>query len=90
MSDRERIEERADAAERRHEERDLMLEKRQEDYKVIEEVFDRLTLEGVFKLIRQGIISDIEGVIKSGKEARIYWGLGPKKEELAINIYYTS
>ena len=90
MSDRERVERRAEAAERSREERDLMLEKRQEDYKVIEEVFDRLTLEGVYKLLRQGVIKDIEGVIKAGKEARIYWGIGPEDEELAIKIYYTA
>ena len=90
MSDRERMERKAEAAERRREERDLMLEKRQEDFKVMEEVFDRLTVEGVYKLLRQGFIKDIEGVIKAGKEARIYWGIGPEDEEIAIKIYYTT
>ena len=90
MSSRNKIEKAADAVKRRYEERDLMLEKRQEDFKVMEEVFDRLTLEGVYKLIRQGIIKDIEGVIKAGKEARIYWGIDKDDQELAIKIYYTS
>jgi len=90
MSDRERIESRAEAKERSREERDLMLDKRQEDFKVMEEVFDHLTTEGVYKLLRQGIIKDLEGVIKAGKEARVYWGIGPEDEELAIKIYYTS
>lgn len=90
MSDRERMEEKAEAAERSREERDLMLNKRQEDYKVIEEVFDRLTVEGIDKLMRRGTIKDIEGVIKAGKEARVYWGIGPEDEELAIKIYYTT
>ena len=90
VSDRERIEKKADAAERSMEERDHMLNKRQEDYKVIEEVFDHLTVEGVDKLIRQGKIKDLEGVIKAGKEARVYWGIGPEDEELAIKIYYTT
>jgi RIO kinase 1 len=90
VSDRERIEEKAEAAERSMEERDRMLDKRQEDYKVIEEVFDRLTVEGIDKLMRRGTIKDIEGVIKAGKEARIYWGIGPEDEELAIKIYYTT
>ena len=90
VSDRERIEKKADAAERSMEERDHMLTKRQEDYKVIEEVFDHLTVEGVDKLIRQGKIKDLEGVIKAGKEARVYWGIGPEDEELAIKIYYTT
>ena len=90
MSDRERMEKKAEAAERSAEERNRMLTKRQEDYKVIEEVFDRLTVEGVDKLIRQGKIKDLEGVIKAGKEARVYWGIGPEDEELAIKIYYTT
>jgi len=50
MSDREHFEKRAESLERRHEEENLMLQKRQEEYRVIEEVFDRLTLEGVVKL----------------------------------------
>ena len=90
MSVRERMEKKAEAAERSAEERNRMLTKRQEDYKVIEEVFDRLTVEGVDKLIRQGKIKDLEGVIKAGKEARVYWGIGPEGEELAIKIYYTT
>jgi RIO kinase 1 len=61
------MEAKAEAAERGREERDLMLNKRQEDYKVIEEVFDRLTVEGIDKLMRRGTIKDIEGVIKAGK-----------------------
>lgn len=84
------MEKKAEAAERSREERDLMLNKRQENYKVIEEVFDHLTVEGYDKLMRQGIIKDIEGVIKAGKEARVYWGIGPEDEELAIKIYYTT
>jgi RIO kinase 1 len=90
VSGRERVEKVAEAMERRYEERDRMLDKKQEDFKVIEEVFDRLTLEGVYKLIRQGVITDIEGVIKAGKEARIYWGVGQDEREIAIKIYYTA
>jgi RIO kinase 1 len=80
----------AEAAERRYEEKSLMLNKRQEEYKVIESVFDRPTLEGVYKLIQQKVIDEIHGVVKTGKEARIYWGRDPKGGELAIKIYYTS
>ena len=90
MSERERIEKKAEAAVRRYEEEALMLDKRQEEYKVIEEVFDRLTLEGVYKLIRKRVIDEIHGVLKAGKEARIYWGKDPEGAELAIKIYYTS
>mgnify|MGYP001035980991 CR=1 FL=1 len=90
MSDREHIERGADAIERRYEEESLMLEKRSEEFKVIEEVFDRPTLEGVYKLMRRGTIDRIHGAIKAGKEGRIYWGEGPEGAELAIKIYYTA
>lgn len=90
MSGRDRVEREAEAAERRYEEESLMLDKRQEEFKVIEEVFDRPTLEGVYKLIHQKVIDEIHGVIKAGKEARIYWGKDPEDRELAIKIYYTS
>ena len=89
MSDYRRYERVADSEERRYEEESLMREKNQEDFKVIEEVFDRLTLEGVYRLIRKNIIDKFHGVIKSGKEARIFWGENPEGEELAIKIYYT-
>ena len=90
MSDRERIEKRAEALERKHEEENLMLSKNQEEFKVIEEVFDRLTLEAIYKLFHQRVIDQIEGVVKAGKEARVYWAKDPDGAELAIKIYYTS
>ena len=90
MSERRREEAEADAIERRYEEESLMLKKRSEDYKVFEEVFDKPTREGVYKLIRRKVIDKIHGVIKAGKEARIYWGTSPEDAELAIKIYYTA
>lgn len=90
MSDRDRFERRGDERERRYEEERLMLEKRSEEFDVVEEVFDRPTLEGVYKLIHKGIINRIHGAVKAGKEARIYWGKSPEGAELAIKIYYTT
>ncbi len=90
MSDSERFDKNADEIARRYEEESLMLEKRSEEFKVIEEVFDRLTLEGIYKLMHRRSIDTIHGVVKAGKEARIYWGQNPEAEELAIKIYYTS
>ncbi len=66
-----------------------MREKRSEEFDVIEEVFDKPTLEGIYRLIHKKVIDRIHGVIKAGKEARVYWGTGPEGEELAIKIYYT-
>jgi len=90
MSDRGQIDREADRLERRYEEESLMLEKRSEEFEVIEEVFDRLTREGVDKLIRRKVIDRIHGVVKAGKEAHVYWGEAPDDAELAIKIYYTA
>lgn len=90
MSGRGEIDQEADKIVRRYEEERLMLERRGEEFEVIESVFDRLTLEGVFRLIRRKVIDRIHGVVKAGKEARVYWGLSPDNSELAIKIYYTA
>jgi len=66
-----------------------MKEKRSEEYEVMEEVFDRSTLMTIYELMNKGTIGDIHGVVKAGKEARIYWGKAPDGKELAIKIYLT-
>jgi len=90
VSDNGRFERNADEIARRYEEESLMLKKRSEEFKVFEEVFDRLTLEGVYKLMHRKVIDTIHGVVKAGKEARIYWGRDPEGAELALKIYYTA
>lgn len=90
MSDRRSIESKADSLERRSEEENLMLEKESDELEVLEEVFDRFTREGIDKLMRKNVINKIHGVIKAGKEARVYWGEAPNEDELAIKIYYTT
>lgn len=89
VSRRRGVEEKAERRVRRYEERRLKKTKRSDEFEVIEEVFDRSTLETLFGLMRGEIIEEIYGVVKAGKEARIYWGLDPKGRELAIKIYYT-
>jgi RIO kinase 1 len=57
---------------------------------VMEEVFDRSTLMTIYDFLNKGIIDEIYGVVKAGKEARIYWGRDPDEKELAIKIYLTT
>ncbi|MGB9622713.1 MAG: serine protein kinase RIO [Candidatus Bathyarchaeia archaeon] len=90
MSDRSKVEKRAEKMMRAYEEESLMLEKRSEEFEVIEEVFDRPTLEAIYKLMQKKVIDKIYGVVKSGKEARIYHGRGFNGEELALKIYLTT
>ena len=57
---------------------------------VMEEVFDRSTLMTIYNFLNKRIIDEIYGVVKAGKEARIYWGKDPDGKELAIKIYLTT
>jgi RIO kinase 1 len=57
---------------------------------VMEEVFDRSTLMTIYKFLNKRVIDEIYGVVKAGKEARIYWGKDPNEKELAIKIYLTT
>ena len=75
----------------RIEKRDRMLEKdRTADSAVLEEVFDRATLMLIYHLLNKGVIDRILGVLKSGKESRIYRGLDPEGDDVAIKIYLTT
>ena len=74
---------------RRFETERLMRVKRSEDYGAMEEVFDKPTLMTVYDFFNQGAIQEIFGVIKAGKESRVYGGLGSDGERIAIKIYLT-
>jgi len=57
-----------------------------EDYKIHDEVFDRITLLTLYDLANKGVIDLLYGTIKTGKEANIF--LGKKDDEsLAVKIH---
>ncbi len=58
--------------------------------KTVEEVFDAFTMGHLYNLERRGVIWELKGVISSGKEARVYWGIGRKGEDLAVKIYLSA
>jgi len=58
-----------------------------EDLKVEENVFDKPTLEALYKLANRGTITAMGGSISTGKEANVFYALGEDKRELAIKIY---
>lgn len=58
--------------------------------KVMEEVFDRTTLLAVEELVARKDLGDLHGVVNSGKEARVYYGVGVTGQPLAVKIYLTS
>jgi len=72
------------------EKRDRMLVKDfSSERAVIEEVFDRSTLMVIYDFLNKGVIDEIYGVVKAGKESRVYWGKDKQGNELAIKIYLT-
>ena len=89
MSRRRDYEEHDDRLTRKYEEDALFKDKNKEEFRVIEEVFDRLTLKGMLKLFNKGTIDTLHGVVKTGKEARVYYATDKEGKELAVKIYYT-
>jgi RIO kinase 1 len=75
--------------EKRYETEQLMKEKRSEEYEALEEVFDRSTLMVIYDFLNKGTIEEIHGVVRAGKESRVYWGKDKQGNELAIKIYLT-
>ncbi|MDI9620145.1 MAG: serine protein kinase RIO [Candidatus Nezhaarchaeota archaeon] len=68
--------------EKRRKDRDLL--------ETVEEVFDKFTLEALYKLINRKVIDVIHGVVSTGKESRVYWAKSPDGEDLAVKIFLTS
>jgi len=89
VSFRKRVEKRLHKKEKAYETERLMKEKRSEEYEVLEEVFDRSTLMVIYDFLNKGVIDEIHGVVKAGKESRVYWGKDKQGNELAIKIYLT-
>jgi RIO kinase 1 len=73
-----------------YEENRLMREKRSEEMESLEEVFDRSTLMIVYRMLNRRYITRIFGVVRSGKESRVYWGLGKRNKPVAIKIFLTT
>ncbi len=77
--------------EKRLERRDKMLvHDKANERATVEEVFDQTTRLIVFDLLNDGILYEVNGVISSGKEARVYWGINKENKDLAVKIYLTS
>jgi RIO kinase 1 len=85
---RQRAEDKLTRKEQRYERDQKMLTKDfSSDRAVLEEVFDRSTLMVVYDFMNKGVINEIHGVVRAGKESRVYWGKDREGKELAIKIY---
>jgi len=89
VSFRKTVQKKLHKKEKRYETEQLMKEKRSEEYEVLEEVFDRSTLMVIYDFLNKGKINEIYGVVRAGKESRVYWGKDKQGKELAIKIYLT-
>lgn len=77
--------------ERTVERRDKMLiHDKANERATVEEVFDQTTRMVVFDLLNSGVLYEVNGVVSSGKEARVYWGKNREGKDLAVKIYLTS
>jgi len=61
-----------------------------DDRKVMEEVFDQATMLALKELLARGEISELNGVVNAGKEARVYYGTTKEGEPRAVKIYLTA
>lgn len=55
--------------------------------KVGNEIFDKLTLETLYKLANQGHIDVLNGAISTGKEANVLTGITDDEKYVAVKIY---
>ncbi|NVM53733.1 MAG: serine protein kinase RIO [Candidatus Helarchaeota archaeon] len=79
------MDERADSLETKIDKRKIR-RKRSEDQSVVESVFDTETQKTIYELYNRKILDEIGFVISTGKEANVYYAIGPK-EVLAVKIY---
>lgn len=55
-----------------------------------DQVFDTRTLLTLYEFINKNIVKDVLGPIGQGKEAKIFWGVGPDGRDLAIKVFFTA
>ena len=67
--------------------RDRIILKNEEERAVFEEVFDRQTLMILYDLVNANAFSYLNGVISTGKEARVYEGIRSDGSSVAVKIY---
>lgn len=79
-------------ADRRYEKREResrLLEKRSEDYQVVEGVFDTPTLMVIAKMVDRGILKSVRSHFAAGKESKLYIAETPEGKHVAVKIYLT-
>ncbi|MBQ71050.1 MAG: serine protein kinase RIO [Euryarchaeota archaeon] len=60
------------------------------DRRVFDQVFDRLTLMALYKLMKTGVIDTLDFPVARGKEAHVFHGTSLSGEPVAVKIFHTS
>jgi RIO kinase 1 len=66
------------------------LRKDSDQRKVMEEVFDQATLLAIEELVARKDLGELYGVVRAGKEARVYYGENREGRPVAVKIYLVS
>ena len=61
-----------------------------EYYETVDDVFDHSTIRAVLDLFNRRIIDVLYGAVAQGKEAKVFRARGPRGDEYAVKIFYTS
>lgn len=61
--------------------------KNNDDKKVGSEIFDKITLETLYKLANQGYMDVLNGAISTGKEANVLAGINKDNKFIAVKVY---
>jgi RIO kinase 1 len=88
MSDK--VDERVRRREERYDRERRVRVKRSEDTESLEEVFDKRTIMTVLRMLNTGVLKELHGSVKSGKESKIYHGIDPNGKEVAVKIFLTT
>jgi RIO kinase 1 len=75
---------------RRSERENRRLRRDSNERKTVEEVFDKATNFALSELIARGELAYLNGVVRAGKEARVYWGVAADGAPRAVKIYLTA
>lgn len=75
---------------RRSERENRRLRRDSNERKTVEEVFDKATNFALNELMARGELSYLNGVVRAGKEARVYWGVTADGSPRAVKIYLTA
>lgn len=65
------------------------LNKRSEDFQVFQDVFNKPTLMTLNHFFSNRTLSYLNGIVNSGKESNIFWGVTPDGNDVAVKIYLT-